>query len=169
MMIEEYRSEHLTGDSNASVADKTAGAIDLSVLSTLEDAQAEGEPDLIVELIDLYLDETPRRLAAMSAMLAQRDWLSLRRAAHNLKGSSAAVGAGRTPQLCEAVEQFALDNSHPVNLDVLHMLHEEFGIVREAFLLEKQRRTSLKSNNDSKRLRRPVAEMHSPPGPAQPE
>lgn len=146
MMMQEYRNQKLRGDSRIKNADRTACAIDLSVLFSLEKAQVNGEPDLIVDLIDLYLDEAPRRMAAMSALLAQRDWLSLSRAAHSLKGCSAVLGAGRTPQLCEAVEQFALDNAHPVSLTVLHNLHEEFALVREAFLLEKQRRTSIRSN-----------------------
>src|SRR5688572_32623117 len=41
--------------------------------------------------------------------------------------------------LCEAVEQFALDDAHPVSLDVLHKLHEEFALVREAFRSEERR------------------------------
>ena len=147
MRMKESRTHELSGDSKINVPDRTASAIDLSVLISLEKVQVDGEPDLIVDLIDLYLDEAPRRLAAMSAQLAQRDWLSLSRTAHSLKGCSAVLGAGRTPQLCEAVEQFALDKSHPVNLDVLHKLHEEFLLVREAFLQEKQRRTSPGSNN----------------------
>lgn len=149
MRMKEYRNHELRGDSKINDADRTARAIDLSVLISLEESQVDGEPDLVVELIDLYLDEAPRRLATMSALLAQRDWLLLSRAAHSLKGCSAVLGAGRTPQLCEAVEQFALDNSHPVSLDVLHNLHEEFALVREAFLHEKQRRTSILSNAES--------------------
>ena len=138
-----YGNHELRGDSSISDADRTACSIDLSVLISLEEAQVDGEPDLIVDLIDLYLDETPRRMGAMAALLAQRDWLSLGRAAHSLKGCSAVLGAGRTPQLCEAVEQFALNDAHPVSLDVLHKLHEEFALVRDAFLHEKQRRTSI--------------------------
>jgi HPt (histidine-containing phosphotransfer) domain-containing protein len=144
--MKEYGNHELNGDSKINDAYRTARAIDLSVLISLEQAQVDGEPDLIVDLIDLYLDEAPRRLAAMAALLAQRDWLSLGRAAHSLKGCSAVLGAGRTPQLCKAVEQFALDNAHPVSLDVLHKLHEEFALVREAFLHEKQRRTSIRSD-----------------------
>jgi HPt (histidine-containing phosphotransfer) domain-containing protein len=149
MRRKEYRNHELSGDGKINDADMTARAIDLSVLVSLEEAQGDGEPDLIVDLIDLYLDEVPRRLAAMSALLAQRDWLSLSRAAHSLKGCSAVLGAGRIPQLCEAVEQFALDHAHPVSLNVLHELHEEFALVRGAFLHEKQRRTSIRSNAQS--------------------
>ena len=143
MRMKEYGNHELTGDSRINDAARTARAIDLSVLISLEEAQVDGEPDLIVDLIDLYLDEAPRRMADMSALLAQHDWLSLGRAAHSLKGCSAVLGAGRTPQLCEAVEQFAMENAPARSVNVLHKLHEEFALVREAFLHEKQRRTSL--------------------------
>ena len=142
MRAKEYSNQELNGDSDVNVTDSTACAIDLSVLLELEEAQVDDEPDLIVELIDLYLEETPRCLAAMSAMLAARDWLSLRRAAHGLKGSSAVLGAGRTPQLCEAVEQLAPDSAPGVSLNVLLKLQEEFALVRQAFLHERQRRTA---------------------------
>jgi HPt (histidine-containing phosphotransfer) domain-containing protein len=147
--MKKYRNDELSGDSKINDADRTARTIDLSVLISLEEVQVDGEPDLIVDLIDLYLDEAPRRMAAMAEQLAQRDWLSLSRAAHSLKGCSAVLGAGRMPHLCEAVEEFALDDGHPVSLTVLHQLHEEFALVREAFLLEKQRRTSIRSNAQS--------------------
>jgi len=148
-MRQDYPNPELTGASKINDADRAARTIDLSALISLEEAQVDGQPDLIVELIDLYLEEAPRRLTAMSALLAQRDWISLGRAAHSLKGCSAVMGAGRTPQLCEAVEQFALDDAHPISLDVLHNLHEEFALVREAFLHEKQRRTGIRSNAQS--------------------
>lgn len=142
MRTNEYRNHELRGDQKINDADRTARTIDLSVLISQEEAQVEGEPDLVVDLIDLYLEEAPRRLAAMSALLAQRDWLSLGRAAHSLKGCSATLGAGRTPQLCEAVEQFALENAPAGSGNFLNKLHEEFALVREAFLHERQRRTS---------------------------
>lgn len=130
-----------SGDSNKlplSVGD----AVDMTVLASLEEAQAEGEPDLVVDLIDLYLEDAPRRLAAMSATLAERDALSLRREAHGLKGSSATLGAGPSARLCEAVEQIAQDSSPKAIAMVLNGLEQEFARVREAFLIERQRRTS---------------------------
>jgi len=39
--------------------------VDMAVLTSLEDAQSEGNPDLIVELIDLYLKEAARLLTAV--------------------------------------------------------------------------------------------------------
>lgn len=40
--------------------DATLGAVDMDVLHSFEEVQIEGEPDLIVELIDTYLKDAPR-------------------------------------------------------------------------------------------------------------
>jgi HPt (histidine-containing phosphotransfer) domain-containing protein len=116
-------------------------AVDMTVLTSLEEAQPEGEPDLIVQLIDLYLEDTPRRLVAMSVMLAETDVPALRRAAHGLKGSSATLGALRIARLCEAVEQKCEDNSPEAVALLWDGLQQEFARVRQAFLTERQRRT----------------------------
>lgn len=128
--------------SGKSMTDSVNDAVDMTVLSGLEGAQADGEPDLIVELIDLYLEDTPRRLAAMSALLAQRDALSLRRAAHGLKGSSATLGAARTARLCESVEEMSHDSSLAAVATLLDGLEQEFAHVRQSFLIERRKRTS---------------------------
>jgi len=128
--------------SGKSMIDSLIDAVDMTVLSDLEAAQVEGEPDLIVELIDLYLEDTPRRLAAMSALLAQSDVLSLRRAAHGLKGSSATLGADRTAQLCAAVEEMSHDSSLAAIATLLDGLEQEFANVRQSFLIERGKRTS---------------------------
>lgn len=125
-----------------SMPDSVNDAVDMTVLSSLEGAQADGEPDLIVDLIDLYLEDTPRRLAAMSALLAQRDALSLRRAAHGLKGSCATLGAARTARLCEAVEEMSRDSSLEAVATLLDELEQEFAHVRQSFLIERLKRTS---------------------------
>ena len=81
------------------------GAVDSVVLLSLGEAQVGGEPDVVVELIDLYAEDTPRRLTAMRGAAAAGDLVALRRAAHGLKGSSASLGARRVALLCEELEQ----------------------------------------------------------------
>ncbi|HBB96473.1 MAG TPA: hypothetical protein DC054_13885 [Blastocatellia bacterium] len=122
------------------VADRIADAVDTSVLLSLENAQADGETDLIVELIDLYLDESARRLAAMSSWFEKSDVLSLRREAHSLKGSSATLGAAGTAELCQAIEKTTEDGPSQAVGRLLIALHQEAARAREAFLVERHRR-----------------------------
>jgi len=49
--------------------------------------------DFIGELIDAYLDETPRLIRELVEALAQQDVTKFSRSAHSIKSSSAALGA----------------------------------------------------------------------------
>jgi HPt (histidine-containing phosphotransfer) domain-containing protein len=94
------------------VEDSSAEAvIDMSVLASFEEVQMEDEPDLIVELIDLYLDDAPHQLALMQAAIAGADAATLKRTAHGLKGSSANLGICRVAALCEELEHTDHDDS----------------------------------------------------------
>ncbi len=123
-----------------SAPDTLSGAVDMAVLTSFEEAQGEGEPDLVVELIDLYLEDAPHRVAAIREALAKTDGQSLERAAHGLKGSSASLGAGQVAVLCEELELIAHDFSFQAVAVVVTRLEREFERVRQTFLAERQRR-----------------------------
>ena len=116
-------------------------AIDVTLLRGLASAQADGEPDLIVDVIDLYVKDAPRRLANMSTFLADGDLHSLSREAHCLKGSSATLGALVMTKLCQAVENFVRDRPWEIARP-LSDLHPEFLRVLEALSAERHNRTA---------------------------
>lgn len=124
----------------ASAPDTTGEAIDVAVLLSLEEAQVEGEPDLVVELIDLYAEDTPRRLAAIRSAWAAGDLAALRRAAHGLRGSSASLGARQVGILCEKLERLSGKESLQGGEMLLTCLEREFARVRLAFADERARR-----------------------------
>jgi HPt (histidine-containing phosphotransfer) domain-containing protein len=110
------------------------------MLLSLEEVQVEGEPDLIVELIELYAEDTPRRLDAIRGALAARDLAALRRAAHGLKGSSASLGARRVWILCEELERLSGRELPQGGEMLLTRLEREVARVRLAFADERDRR-----------------------------
>ncbi|MET0649259.1 MAG: Hpt domain-containing protein [Pyrinomonadaceae bacterium] len=124
----------------ASALDTTEEALELTVLLSLEEAQVEGEPDLVVELIDLYAEDTPRRLAAIRSAWAARDLAALSRAAHGLKGSSASLGARRVEILCEKLERSSGEELLREGEMLLTCLERELARVRLAFADERGRR-----------------------------
>ncbi len=114
--------------------------VDLSILNSFEEAQCAGEPDLIVELIDLYLEDVPQQLSAMKNFILNADKISLKRAAHNLKGGSANLGVNCIVKLCEELEQSSFtESSQPVN-DLIIRLEQAFIRVRSIFQAERQSR-----------------------------
>ncbi|MCG6659065.1 response regulator [Halomonas campisalis] len=66
----------------------------------------DGNREMLVELVEMFLDEGPRLIAEIDAALAAGEARDLRRAAHTLKGSARVVGglaAGEAAQRLEAL------------------------------------------------------------------
>ena len=117
-------------------------AIDQTVLAALAEAQEVGEPDLIVELIDLYLEDAPQWVEAIRAAVAQADAASIKRAAHTLKGSSGSVGVCQVAEICKLFEQTDFDSLPARGETFMQLLDREFERARAALLTERDRRIS---------------------------
>jgi HPt (histidine-containing phosphotransfer) domain-containing protein len=115
-------------------------AVDLDILNSFDEAQVDGEPDFIVELIDLYLDEAPRLFNAVREGLAHDDWLSAKRAAHSLRGSSSNLGIPQMALIAGDLEYLAA-NEEVAAEQLLCGLEDEFTRVENVLLMERQRRT----------------------------
>lgn len=107
-------------------------AIDLEAIDQLRLLEDEDEPDVVGELVRLFLRNTPPRLAAMDEALAAQDLVTLSKSAHSLKSSSAHLGAIGMRQVCEKLEAM----KDPVHLDeathLVALLHREFEVVSRA-------------------------------------
>ncbi len=121
----------------ALAADTENDAVDMTVLLSFED----GETDLVVELIDLYLQDAPVRIEAIKEAVAKSDGAALKRAAHSLKGSSGTLGVRQLAAVCDVLERLANDSLTPEAAAMLHRLETEFARVQEAMLSERQRST----------------------------
>jgi HPt (histidine-containing phosphotransfer) domain-containing protein len=115
-------------------------AVDLDVLRSYEKIQLDGEPDLIVELIDLYLEDARRRLTVMKESLAQRNWLSVKREAHSLRGSSGNLGALQMALICDEIEDLESRDLFPSIEALIGRLEQELEQVLHIFLTERRRR-----------------------------
>lgn len=120
----------------------TDDAVDMSVLTSFDDVHVNGEPDLVVELIDLYLTDASQRLKAMRMALTLKDADSLRAIAHSLKGSSSSLGASHLAGLCDELELSANGPSPQGVNTFLTRVEQEFERVRLVFAAERQRRLS---------------------------
>ncbi|HXQ72567.1 MAG TPA: Hpt domain-containing protein [Pyrinomonadaceae bacterium] len=116
-------------------------AVDLDVLAIYDDAQIEGEPDFVVELIDLYLNEVPRLFDTIEKAVANRDRSTARRAAHSLRGSSGNLGVLQMATIAGELEHLENDYN-TVAPELLRSLENEFERVKEILNAERQRRTA---------------------------
>ncbi len=81
--------------------------IDTQALDSLEKMAGKRAPEVMANLIISYLEDSPLRLAAMTAAIAQEDAPGLRQAAHALRSASMNLGANHLASLCQTVETVA--------------------------------------------------------------
>ena len=102
--------------------------VDAEVLEMLESLQEPGEPDLIVELITLFLEDTPDRLAELG--VRPLDAGHVARVAHAVKGSAGNLGAMVLQDCASALEHAAHRGESQKMLAVLaDAVHAEFARV----------------------------------------
>jgi HPt (histidine-containing phosphotransfer) domain-containing protein len=116
--------------------------VDLDVLNAFEDLQDEGEPDLIVELIDLYLGDLPKRVAEIHQAITANEWIPTTRAAHRLKGSSANLGISRVAKVCERLEQIEQEELPQQATEILKLLNDEVSKASVILSAERKRRVA---------------------------
>lgn len=123
-----------------SIADPLCEVVDRATLLNFAEVQVEGEPDVIVELIDIYLEEASHQISAMQQAIVNTDALALKCATHCLKGSSASLGAYHMAASCEDLEQIAGSRLFDSAGALMPRLQQEFEQVRQTLLIERQRR-----------------------------
>ena len=118
----------------------TGDAVDMDLLNAFEELQSDDGSDLIVELIDLYLDDAPQRILAIREAAVATEWGLLKRAAHNLKGSSANLGVQQVAETCKKLEGLERDHSTNGVEFLLQQMDHEFARASAVLLSERHRR-----------------------------
>lgn len=107
-------------------------AIDFSVLDELRMLQDEGEPDLVAEVVQLFLEDGPARLQAIREATLAGQAVQLGKAAHGLKGSAANVGAVVLRALCERLEHMGKAGDISGCAPLLMQIEAEYPRVQSA-------------------------------------
>lgn len=84
------------------------------------------------ELVQIYLEDSPQRIAEIDLSLEQADALRLTRAAHSLKGSSSNFGALQLRAVCETIEHLGRDGKLAEVPALMPELRLEFDRVKSA-------------------------------------
>jgi len=83
------------------------GLIDANVIARLEELEvASGEP-LLASLVDVFLADAPKRIAALEEARSRGDPSGVERQAHSLKGSAGALGVVHVAAVAASVEAAA--------------------------------------------------------------
>jgi HPt (histidine-containing phosphotransfer) domain-containing protein len=78
--------------------------LDQAVLDELLSFADDGDPELLLDLIQMFLDDGHVKVQAVAEGLANGDFDKAERAAHSLKGSSGNLGARLLQDVCEALQ-----------------------------------------------------------------
>ena len=73
----------------------------------LKDIQAGTDATLLISLVDLFFDLTPKRIQSMKDALKADDYNALTHAAHTLKTSCGTLGANEMQNTCIEIEKLA--------------------------------------------------------------
>src|SRR5947209_3132173 len=111
-------------------------ALDRAVLSELRQLQGEGEPDIVQELAEAFEFETPPWLGELCQAVAEGQPEQLKRAAHNLKGSSHNLGARTMAALSAELETLGKHGTVEGAAELVTRLEQEYLRVCQALAAE---------------------------------
>ena len=96
--------------------------LDSEAIDNLRALGDEMEDDTFLkEVIDTYLDDTPKRLAEIDECLAAGDSAKLNRAAHSIKGSSANLGATQVIEVARRIEEKSKESLDNLEADIAQL------------------------------------------------
>ncbi len=122
------------------VCSNTISAEKLAEVSAL---QEDGEPDLLVEVIDLFLLNAPTKVEALRQGILAQDSTEIKHAAHALRGDAAHFGAAALVSACALLEARAKAGPLLDAQSLFEDLETKFKSVKTALLYEKSRRETI--------------------------
>ena len=81
-----------------------APVIDLQAINNLRSLNPGDDDAFLREIVEIFIEDTPLRIADLETGLAAGDTAKFTRAAHSIKGSSANLGAAALGVLAEKLE-----------------------------------------------------------------
>lgn len=84
--------------------------IDHNALDNVRALQRPGKPDLLGRIVDLFVTQTPKDVATITASVVSEDFELVRITAHSVKSSAAYVGAHQFSERLAKIEKAACEN-----------------------------------------------------------
>lgn len=106
-----------------------APALDPAVLDSLRELTPPGEPDLLAEVLQLFVTDAPARIERLRAAGQARDAEGVQRAAHSLKGSAGNIGANQLMAVCGRLDELGRSGDLSALAPLMASLEAEYGRV----------------------------------------
>jgi len=110
-------------------------ALDIATFREIQEMVDEDE--ILIKVIDRYLEDTPKLLQSIATSVAQEDASELEWAAHSLKSTSALLGAKSFAQLCGDLEAIARTGTLTETPVKVLQAQKEYEKVKTALLAQR--------------------------------
>jgi HPt (histidine-containing phosphotransfer) domain-containing protein len=107
----------------------SAGVLDPVALDRLRQLTVPGEPDVLNEVLKVFLQEVPPRIVRLRIAQAAGNIEEVQRAAHSLKGSAGNIGASQMFDVCKQLDVVARSGNLQSSGPLVDALLVEFGKV----------------------------------------
>jgi HPt (histidine-containing phosphotransfer) domain-containing protein/CheY-like chemotaxis protein len=121
----------------------SSGIDDLPILEPEKFEEQVGyDNELMVEIIDLFLEERKGQISGMEDCFANRDWESLSKIAHTIKGSLGSLHASRARSRAQELESASRNNEADASIRAYHLLLRDLEALEPELLELKDAVTS---------------------------
>ena len=103
--------------------------LDQAVISGLRKLTPPGEPDVLAEVLTLFLEEVPNRIERLRNAWQAGNIQEVHRAAHSLKGSAGNIVARRLFEVCRQLDDISKSGDLAAAATLVDTLEVEFGKV----------------------------------------
>lgn len=116
----------------ATPSDQENEILDLAILNTLREIEAESQPGFLAELIGIFHADAPAQMEQLRAALQSRNAAGVEKIAHRLKGASANIGAKQMKQVCSRIEQSGREDRLEEGEDLYPHLEQQYQLAASA-------------------------------------
>ncbi|MEA5512651.1 response regulator [Nodularia sp. UHCC 0506] len=128
-VLKHYGTQHHQGTEPVTdevlTSSNQQSVIDRSVLEGLRSMAGSEGDSLIMELIQVYREDTPVTIQAIQDALSSENLANLKKAAHALRSPSVSIGAITLSKICETLEYTAQDQSFAQIAILVNQLENE--------------------------------------------
>ena len=120
----------VSNDSNS--ASSAPGPLDLAVFEGLRELQEDGEPDLLAELVEMFLEDAASRINSLREAVERDDAEAVEGIGHSLKGSCGNMGVREMQRLSAALQDAGAAGDLSEATGLIQGLQEELERARPA-------------------------------------
>ncbi|MGA7953149.1 MAG: Hpt domain-containing protein [Gloeobacterales cyanobacterium] len=125
------------GQKSSETSASDSQILDARIMASLRELQADDEPNFLIDIIDTFLEDGPKRLEAIQNAISLGDSEQLHRLAHSFKGASSSLGALSFSKVCGAIEEVGRSGSIAEAEPLFSILLQDYEKVRVALVQER--------------------------------